>query len=106
MRKNAGRIKVYGGSKEERAEIRRLVRKHKLDRRKVYSSCYGVLVTDAKATIPCTGCSCDDEYPCSCCREKGPGCPECGFAGKRITDWADPVTVNGDTVLCDFSRDE
>lgn len=56
---------------------------HRLDRRRAYARDGKKLLELAKWTSPCTGCSCDGEYPCSCCTIRGMGCPECGYTGKR-----------------------
>jgi hypothetical protein len=85
-------------SMENRNVISRLVRKHGLDRRRRYSEWLGILVMDNKVTVPCTGCSCADEYPCSCCTKRGPGCRECGGKGKCVLHFPEPVLVNGEAI--------
>lgn len=55
----------------------------KLDRRKNYAIIDSEVCELAEWTQPCSGCSCDGEYPCTCCQEKGAGCYECGYTGKR-----------------------
>jgi hypothetical protein len=42
-------------------------------------------------TRSCSGCSCDGEYPCDCCQERGAGCHECGYTGKRREEMWVPV---------------
>ncbi len=42
------------------------------------------VLCEIRATRPCTGCSCDYEWPCDCCAERGGGCDECGYTGKRV----------------------
>ena len=54
-----------------------------LDRRKNYAIIDGVVCESVQWTRPCSGCSCDGEYPCSCCKVRGGGCSECGYTGKR-----------------------
>jgi len=78
---------------KDRRKVINIVRKLGLDRRKVYSVGYsGELATDEKATGGCSGCSCDcgDGYPCS---HGCAGCEECGFTGKRVHHFPDPVRV-------------
>lgn len=86
------------GSPEAKAAIRDVVVRHKLDRRKVYAESWGMLCTDEKVTLPCTGCSCDGEYPCSCCQERGAGCEECGYTGKRVVHFPAPVLLDDDRI--------
>lgn len=76
-------------------EVERLVRRFGLDRRKRYAIWDGMLCTKEKATRPCTGCSCCGEYPCDCCAERGMGCEECGYTGKRVDHWPAPVLHAG-----------
>lgn len=76
-----------------RRVVERLVRRHGLDRRKVYSIGYnGELATDEKFTGTCSGCSCDcgDGYPCG---HGNSGCDECGHTGKSVTHFPAPVKV-------------
>lgn len=56
----------------------------RLDRRYKWFLWYGEVCFDGKWTGPCSGCSCDSEYPCSCCNKRGGGCHECGFSGRRV----------------------
>lgn len=90
-------VKVIG-SPEAKAAIHGVVALHKLDRRKLYAESWGLLCTDEKVTLPCTGCSCDSEYPCSCCGKRGAGCEECGYTGKRVTHFPAPVLLNGEPI--------
>lgn len=83
---------------KDRTAIRRLVLKHKLDRRKVYSvGMFGELATVEFYTGDCSGCSCDcgDGYGCS---HGCSGCEECGFTGKRRNWFPSPLRV-GDGYL-------
>ena len=69
----------------------------RLDRRRKYAirddnlpdkTTGAVLFEIASWSDPCTGCKCDGEYPCDCCTERGSGCHECGYTGRRkITMW-------------------
>ena len=56
---------------------------HKLDKRKNYAIIDEEVCELCEWTQPCSGCSCDGDYPCSCCNERGAGCEECGYTGKR-----------------------
>ena len=53
----------------------------KLDRRKNYAIIDGEVCESCVFTRVCSGCSSDDPYVCE---ERGMGCDECGFTGKRI----------------------
>ena len=73
----------------------------RLDRRRKYATTDdgkpdedtgAVLFGIEKFTRPCSGCSCDGEYPCGCCSERGYGCEECGFTGKRRQVWWAPLS--------------
>lgn len=91
--KRADFIKCNLVNATDRSRVRRLVRKFKLDRRKVYVIGYfGELATDEKCTTDCSGCSCDcsDGYGCS---HGCAGCDECGYTGKRVQHFPDPVKV-------------
>lgn len=63
----------------------------KLDRRKKYAIINGEVCESASWTRPCSGCSCANEYPCDCCIERGAGCHECGYTGKRIESHWIPI---------------
>ncbi len=85
------KVRISNKDPKMRRRIRRLVRKHGLDRRKVYCVGYfGELATVGRATGDCSGCSCDcgDGYGCS---HGAGGCEECGYTGKRVQTWPDPV---------------
>lgn len=87
------RVKLFASDPVDRRKIRSLVLKHGLDRRKVYCvGCFGELASDSKYTGDCNGCSCDcgDPYGCS---HGCAGCDECGYTGKRINHFPDPVRV-------------
>ena len=66
----------------------------KLDRRKNYAIHKGEVCVSIRWSSPCTGCSCDGEYPCSCCRERGGGCHECGYTGRVRNGMWTPITPN------------
>lgn len=56
----------------------------KLDRRLNYSINEDREVEeDGVCTMPCSGCKCDAYGGCNCCGERGAGCRECGYTGKR-----------------------
>lgn len=61
------------------------------DRRRNYMVIDGVVHQMAAYTTPCSGCKCDGEYPCTCCRVAGAGCHECGYTGKRRVEYWVPV---------------
>ena len=63
----------------------------RLDRRRNYAIIKGEVNQSATWTTPCTGCSCDSEYPCMCCQTRGAGCEECGGTGKRRSSMWFPV---------------
>ena len=63
----------------------------KLDGRRKYFIWEGLVCVEEKYTQPCSGCSCDSEYPCSCCVKRGHGCEECGYTGKRRNSFPCPV---------------
>lgn len=72
--------------------IDKLIAQHKLDRRKNYTEFMEVLCTVQKVTQPCTGCN---EYPeMTAPPERGEGCKECGYTGKRVNIFPVPVTIN------------
>ena len=65
----------------------------RLDRRRSYAIIEGKLHTYTEWTSPCTGCSCNSEYPCMCCQERGAGCHECGGTGKRRSGMWTPLSA-------------
>ena len=65
----------------------------RLDRRRSYAIIEGKVHTFIEWTAPCSGCSCDDEYPCTCCQDKGGGCHECGGTGKRRSGMWIPLSA-------------
>jgi len=75
--------------------VQRLVRLYGLDRRFRYSIHEGMLCKHGKCTVPCSGCSCDGEYPCSCCTTRGAGCDWCGYTGKHVSHFPIPVMHEG-----------
>lgn len=82
--------------RDELRAVIRLVLRHQLDRRKVYTVGYdGELATVERFTDSCSGCSCDcgGGYPCS---HGCSGCDECGYTGKRVKSFPSPVEVNGE----------
>lgn len=62
----------------------------RLDRRRKWFVWHGEVCFESKWTEPCSGCSCDTEYPCSCCTKAGGGCQECGYTGKRVQSFPTP----------------
>lgn len=88
------RVRVRVANPRYRRKVVALVRRHGLDRRKVYIIGYdGELATDGYYTGKCSGCSCD-------CTEGGcshgcAGCSECGYTGKRRHYFPTPVLING-----------
>lgn len=81
--------------RQGRHSLDRLVRRLGLDRRKRYCVWGGVLCTHEKFTDDCSGCTDCGDYG----SKYGPyGCRECGYTGKRVVYFPDPVTVNGDFV--------
>lgn len=79
---------------KDRVLIRRAVRKHGLDRRKVYGLAMGgALATEESCTTSCGSCACDcSEGRCS---HGSGGCRWCGYTGKRVQKFSDPVTIDG-----------
>lgn len=65
----------------------------RLDRRYKWFLWDGEVCYDGKFTRPCSGCSCGCEYGCSCCNERGAGCVECGYTGKRRDSFPIPYYV-------------
>ena len=55
----------------------------RLDRRRNYAIINGEVCSFHSWTRPCSGCSCDGEYPCTCCVERGAGCDWFGHTGKQ-----------------------
>jgi hypothetical protein len=78
-------------------KIPRLVRRLGLDRRRVYTVGYfNELAVEGRVTTWCSGCRCE-----SCdgrCSHPSAGCRECGFTGKRIERFPDPVMVNDEMI--------
>lgn len=62
----------------------------RLDRRRKWFLWDGEVCYEGKFTHVCSGCSCDGEYPCSCCNERGAGCHECGYTGRRRSSFPIP----------------
>jgi len=78
-----------------RAKIRRAVLRHRLDWRKVYELGFdGELATRERCTLACSGCSCDCSEFGGCSHGSG-GCRECGYTGKRVQEFPDPIQVAG-----------
>ena len=83
-------VKCKGADKSEARIIRRLVRRLKLDRRKVYTvGMFDELAILETYTRRCSGCSCD----CSegGCNHGNSGCDECGYTGKRVESFPCPA---------------
>lgn len=76
----------------------------KLDHRKIYAIIEGQVCELISWTRPCSGCSCDGEYPCLCCGERGAGCSWCGYTGKSIeSHWiALSIKDNGEDLVKGF----
>jgi len=97
-RAQAPMVRIKTRDDADRKAIRRAVLRLGLDRRRVYviqpGYCYepDLLATDEKVTGPCSGCACDCHPGCS---HVAVGCHECGYTGKRVTWFANPVEVNG-----------
>lgn len=82
------RVRIRCKDSKLRAAIRSTVRRLGLDRRKVYVAGFDdVLATDARVTLACSGCSCDLQPGC--------GCHECGYTGKRVQWFPEPVIIDG-----------
>lgn len=85
MKKQA-KVKARHVDPKVRARIRRAVLRHKLDRRYVYTVCpEGTLSIDSRFTGKCSGCEAMDG--------SNFGCGECGYTGKRVTEFPAQVTV-------------
>lgn len=84
------RVRIHPSDEPLRSAIERAVLDRKLDRRKVYAVTFGLLASMERFTAACSGCSCDcgDGFPCS---HGANGCRECGYTGKRVTNFAAPV---------------
>lgn len=90
-------IRVSSRNKTERAKIRRLVVKHRLNRRKVYEVGYsGELAMRQRFTAACFTCSCDCGY--GGCSHRSSGCRECGYTGKRRSYFPEPGLINGQLI--------
>jgi hypothetical protein len=86
-------VRIAATDKAVRAKIRRAVLRHGLDRRKVYGLGFdGELATQQRCTLGCSGCSCDCHPGCS---HGCGGCHECGYTGKRVQTFSDPVEIGG-----------
>lgn len=62
----------------------------RLDRRRKYFIWDGDVCYEAKFTTVCSGCASDDPYTNE---EKGCGCQECGYTGKRRDSIPYPVKM-------------
>lgn len=83
------KVKVACKDPALRRRIRSLVLRHRLDRRKTYCLGFdGELATVERATMGCSGCSCDCHPGCG---HGSAGCHECGYTGKRMQEF--PVTA-------------
>lgn len=60
----------------------------KLDGRRRYFLCDGVVSYKAKFTHACSGCADDSEYSAPTI---GSGCSECGYTGKRVNSFPCPA---------------
>ncbi len=60
--------------------IKEAITKYNLDRRRKWFAWYGNIVYSFNYSAPCSGCVDDGEYSSS---NKGTGCHECGYSGKR-----------------------
>lgn len=92
------RVRVAKGcDRKLAAQIRRVVLRLGLDRRKVYCEADGLLSTEERFTDRCSGCACDcgDDFPCS---HGNGGCRECGYTGKRVIHFAAYACVAGELV--------
>lgn len=75
-----------------RARIRRAVLRHKLDRRYVYTVCpEGKLSIDSRFTGQCSGCVAMDG--------SNLGCRECGYTGRRVTEFPMQVITGTSFIL-------
>lgn len=97
------RVRVAKGcDRKLAAQIRRLVLRLKLDRRKVYCEAGGMLSTEDRYTGPCWECACNcHAFACS---HGNCGCRECGYTGKRVRLFAAYVAVAGEVVRLPAGR--
>lgn len=85
------KVKIDARDPALRRRIRRLVLRHRLDRRKVYCIGFdGELATTERFTADCSGCSCDCHPGCS---HGASGCSECGYSGKRVHEFPANVCI-------------
>jgi hypothetical protein len=77
----------------------------RLDRRRKYATTDdgrpdettgAILFSIGTWTQRCSGCSCEAESPCSRCLDRGHGCQECGYTGKRRVEMWVPVLPDDD----------
>ena len=76
----------------------------KLDHRKKYAIIKRQVCELITWTQTCSGCSCDGEYPCVCCSERGAGCSWCGYTGKKTwSQWIPlPLKEDNENLVKDF----
>lgn len=87
------RVRIACIVKSLRRKIHRAVIRYGLDRRKVYGLGFqGELSTMQRCTLGCSGCSCDCHPGCG---HGCGGCHECGYTGKRVCVFPEPVSVGG-----------
>ena len=90
--RDAMRVRVQHIDHKVRARIRRAVLRHKLDRRYVYTLCpEGKLSIDSRFTGQCYGCVAMDG--------SNFGCHECGYTGKRVTEFPMQVSIGSSFIL-------
>jgi hypothetical protein len=73
--KDKGKQKVFNSVKDAIYSL-------KLDRRRKWYEFYGELIYNHKYAYPCTGCT--DTKEMQPLPERGSGCHECGYKGRRI----------------------
>lgn len=94
------RVRVAKGcDRKLAAQIRRLVLRLRLDRRKVYCEADGLLATEERC---CWGCA-HDCHAILCSHASG-GCRECGYTGKRVIHFAAYAEVAGEVVRLPTGR--
>ncbi len=90
--RDAMMVRVRHIDPKVRARIRLAVLRHKLDRRYVYTVCpEGKLSIDSRFTGQCSGCVAMDT--------SNLGCHECGFTGKRVTEFPMQVSTGTSFIL-------
>lgn len=82
--------------------VKQAVKKYKLDRRRKWFAFCGDVVYNYNYTRPCSGCTESRENTIG--DNKGSGCDECGYTGKRRDGVPVPAMFEG-TIIKTTSKD-